>query len=98
MPTKKRSVSVAEAKQNLSELLGRVAFGRETVTILRRGKPMAKLVPVDTTEPPLHLADVQGWLDDDDPFFEHIDRIVAARKEHVPRAYRLGKKKGRRTR
>jgi prevent-host-death family protein len=97
MANRTHSVGVAEAKQNLSELLGRVAFGRETVTILRRGKPMAKLVPIDP-EAATHLADVQGWLDDDDSFFEDIERIVAARKKRAPRAYRLGKSKDRRDR
>jgi len=37
-------VNVHEAKTRLSELLRRVAAG-ESVVILRRGKPAAKLVP-----------------------------------------------------
>lgn len=37
------AVSVAEAKARLSELLARVEAG-ETVSITRRGKPVAKLV------------------------------------------------------
>lgn len=91
MTSRKRNVSVAEAKQNLSELLGRVAFGGETVTILRRGKPMAKLVPIGADSEPGHLADVQGWLDDDDPFFESVERVVASRAAAPPRAYRSAK-------
>lgn len=77
------SVSVAEAKKSLSELLGRVAFGRETITIEKRGKPMARLVPVELT-PKRHPADIKGWLDDDDPFFQYIDEIVKNR--HLPRS------------
>ncbi len=40
------SLNVAEAKKRFSDLLGRVAFGGETFLITRRGKPMAKLVPL----------------------------------------------------
>ena len=44
------SLNVAEAKKQFSDLLGRVAYGGETIVITRRGKPMAKLVPPDTPE------------------------------------------------
>jgi prevent-host-death family protein len=84
---KKRSVSVADAKRGFSDLLGRVAYGGETVLITRRGKPMAKLVPVEREERKTRFADV-GWLDDDDPFFEIVDEIVAARARHKPRVLR----------
>ncbi len=40
------SLNVAEAKKRFSDLLGRVAFGGETILITRRGNPMAKLVPL----------------------------------------------------
>jgi prevent-host-death family protein len=80
------AVNVAEAKQQLSELLGRVAFGGETVVIMRRGRPMAKLVPVGG-ETPGHLAEVEGFLDNDDPFFAEIDDIVE-RRRHRPRVVR----------
>lgn len=78
-------LNVAEAKKSFSDLLGRVSYGGETILITRRGKPVAKLSPV-TAEEPGHLADVRGWLDDDDPFFAEIDRIVADRAKHRPRA------------
>jgi len=81
--TKTVAVSVAEAKKSLSELLGRGAYGRETITIQKRGKPMARLVPV--AKPPVgHLADVKGWLPNDDPFFTYIEEIV--RNRHTPRS------------
>ncbi len=44
------SLNVAEAKRRFSDLLGRVADGGETILITRRGKPMAKLVPVAQAE------------------------------------------------
>ncbi len=85
---KKRSVSVAEAKQNLSDILGRVAYGKETITITRRGKPVARLVPVDKGGRSLHLADAKGWLPADDTFFEIIERVIANRAKHRPRILR----------
>jgi prevent-host-death family protein len=84
---KNLAINVAEAKQQFSGLLGRVAYGGETVTITRRGKPMAKLVPVETADAAPHLADVDGWLKDDESFFDDIDRIVQDRGGHAPRAY-----------
>ena len=62
----KTQVSVAEVKQHLADLLGRVAYGKERVTITRRGKPMAMLIPVGEVKL-RHLADAQGWLDEHDP-------------------------------
>ena len=44
------SLNVAEAKKRFSDLLGRVAYGGETIVITRRGKPMAKLVPTGAAE------------------------------------------------
>ena len=78
-------VNVADAKRHFSELLGRVAYGKETITITRRGKPMAKLVPIGTDEDVPHMADIQGWLDEDDAFFTTIDTIVAQRETHTAR-------------
>ena len=81
------SVNVAEAKKRLSDLLGRVAYGGESVLITRRGRPMARLVPPEPPEAGESLAGVRGWLENQDPFFDHIDRAVAARARHRPRAY-----------
>ena len=86
-------VSVAAAKNHLSELLGRVAYGGETVLITRRGRPMAKLVPPDVLAPGEGLADVQGWVDDDHPFLTAVNDIVAARRRHLPRI--LPRRRGR---
>jgi prevent-host-death family protein len=81
------SVNVAEAKKRLSDLLGRVAYGGETVLITRRGRPMARLVPPGPPEAAEGLAGVQGWLEDGDPFFDRVDEAVTARARHKPRAY-----------
>ncbi len=85
---KKTGVNVAEAKRSLSDLLGRVAYGKETITISRRGKPMAKLVPIGADEEKPHPAEIRGWLDEGDAFFATINTIVASRKKHVPRTLR----------
>jgi prevent-host-death family protein len=78
-----KTINVAEAKKHFSELLGQVAYGKKHILITKRGKPMARLVPADETEN--HLSNARGWLEDDDPFFETIDRIVDERSKHVPR-------------
>jgi prevent-host-death family protein len=80
------SFNVAEAKRRFSEIVGQVSYGGATVIITRRGKPMAKLVPVDTPDATAHLADVKGWLERDDPFFSAIEEIIARRPLHYPRA------------
>lgn len=78
-------VSVAQAKQHFSDLLGRVAYGKEHITITRRGKPMVILVPIDRGRRTSHLADARGWLEKDDPFFATMERIVNERLTHRPR-------------
>ena len=85
MVKKTQSLSVAQAKARMSELIGRVAFGGASFTITQRGRPMAKLVPVQDDVAVRHLGDVRGWLAEDDPFFDHIDGIVRARAAHRPR-------------
>lgn len=77
-------LNAEEASQNFSDLLGRVRDG-ETVLITQRGRPVAKLVPASAEDGPSHLADVKGWLDDDDPFFAAVDEIVEARFQNRPR-------------
>lgn len=87
MSARKARVNVAEAKRSFSELLGRVAYGHESITILKRGRPMARLVPVDP-QARRPLADFKGWLSDDDPFFEAMDRILAERHARPARVLR----------
>lgn len=54
--------SVAEAKKHFSELLSRVAFGGERITIAKRGKPLAMLVPPAAEPGPDHASRVRGCL------------------------------------
>jgi prevent-host-death family protein len=84
MAQRSSRVSVADAKKSLSQLLGRVAYAQESITILKRGRPMARLVPV-TDRRRSSLADVKGWLDPKDPFFAIMDQILTARHTRRPR-------------
>lgn len=80
------SLNIAEAKKRLSELVGRVAHGGEEILLTRRGRPMARLVPVRDEEPTSPLAHLEGWLDEDDEFFELMDEIVRNRATDPPRS------------
>ena len=44
---KQQVVSTVEVRKHLSELLGRVAYGGETILMSKRGRPMAKLAPAN---------------------------------------------------
>jgi prevent-host-death family protein len=68
------SISVAEVRKNLVEVLGQVAFGQHSFLITKKGKPVARIVPVAPSEltTPRSLADISGWLDSDDPFFRDL--------------------------
>jgi prevent-host-death family protein len=86
-------VNVAEAKRRFSDLLGRVAYGGESVVITRRGRAMARLVPLEQTAGREHMGNLKGWLEDDDPYFQTIEQIVRERVRHRPRAQRRSPKK-----
>lgn len=49
-------VGVKEVRNNLSDLLKRVEAG-EQITITRRGRPVARIVPNRAELPPLELGD-----------------------------------------
>ena len=40
-------VSVSRMKETLSEILNRVAFGRERIVVASRGKPKAAVISID---------------------------------------------------
>jgi len=77
---REETITVAEAKKQISTLLRRVAFGKETILITRRGRPMARLIPHDAEPVEPGLGSVRGWLSDDDPFLAAVDEIVTARQ------------------
>jgi prevent-host-death family protein len=56
------TVNVHQAKTHLSQLLERVSAGDEVV-IAKAGKPVARLVPLDTAKPKRRLGLLRGHLD-----------------------------------
>ena len=81
-------LNLTDVKERLDDLVDRVTETGETILFLQSGKPVAKLVPAGSEDEPSHLADVEGWLEDSDPFFAAIDEIVEARSQHRPRVIR----------
>ena len=77
--------SVAEAKKHFSELLSRVAYGRERIMIAKRGKPLAMLVPPAAEAGSDHPGKVEGWLENSDPLFKIMSQVVKDRQKHFPR-------------
>jgi prevent-host-death family protein len=49
-----QTISLAEAKARLSELVDRASRG-ESISITRRGKPVATLTPAETPRKPIDL-------------------------------------------
>ena len=51
MPTTKTSgdvaVTTAAARKNFSDLINRVAYGKDRVVLTRRNKPLAAVVPIE---------------------------------------------------
>jgi prevent-host-death family protein len=84
-----QNVSVADARQHLSEILGKVAYGGEAFLITKKGRPMARLVPVDQPKPsrkkPKSASEIKGWLEDDDPFWTHLERIREDQRAEKPK-------------
>ncbi len=81
--TDMEEINIVQAKKQFSELLNEVAQNGKNILITKRGKPIARLAPV--REEKRKLGDVKGWLENDDPFFEKIDRLVENRLTHIPR-------------
>lgn len=65
-------VNLADAKAHLSELLNRVEAG-ETVEILRRGKPVAQLVPVKKAKKPIDIEQLRALVASQTPPDEPVD-------------------------
>ena len=53
------TVTLADAKARLSELVERAASG-EAVTITRRGKPVARITPIETARKPIDVDRLQA--------------------------------------
>jgi antitoxin (DNA-binding transcriptional repressor) of toxin-antitoxin stability system len=81
------SLDIADASPEVSALVRQVSALGESILFTQQGQPVAKLVLAGTHEDPVHLAQVQGFLEDGDPFLAAIEEIVEARFRHLPRAF-----------
>jgi prevent-host-death family protein len=70
-----KTVNLADAKAHLSELIDGVVGG-DTVEILRRGKPVARLVPVDSTKKPIDMALLTSLTDSMPPSDESSEDFI----------------------
>lgn len=57
-----KNVNLADAKARLSELVERAAAG-ESVCITRRGKPVARLVPIDEPKKPIDVEALRALIE-----------------------------------
>jgi len=90
------TLSVAEAKAKLSEILNRVRERGERYVIQRHGKPVAAVVPIEDL-PLEHRLQADDWLNafldlgpDGDEFADILDEIVRERAANPPRDVDLG--------
>ena len=70
-------VNVHEAKTHLSRLLDRAQAGEEIV-LAKAGKPVARLVPLDSGSPVRRPGGLAGTVDADDFFDPLPDDEIAA--------------------
>ena len=79
-----RSVSIADLKSHLSQLVGEVQFAGGRLIIEKHGKPVAMLVPIEGARAE-GLLGLLGAFDDAPGFAEVLDEVVASRKADRPR-------------
>jgi prevent-host-death family protein len=68
-------VNIHEAKTHLSKLLGRVALGEEVI-IAKAGKPVAKLVAIDTEPKTRVLGSAKGEFVVPDDFNDPLPKEI----------------------
>jgi prevent-host-death family protein len=69
------TVSLAEAKAHLSELIDRVEAG-ETIEITRRGKLVARLTAAEKPRAPVSIAALRAFTDKLPPSTDSAARLV----------------------
>jgi len=80
----KETVSIADAKKHLSDILGKVAYKGERITITKRGKPIAEIVPLGEKKP-RHIVEVVGKIVAPEDFTKAIENIISQRRRLKPR-------------
>ncbi len=68
-------VNIHEAKTHLSRLLERVAVGEEVI-IAKAGKPVAKLVPIESSRPRFKLGSAKGEFVVPDDFNDPLPKEI----------------------
>jgi prevent-host-death family protein len=68
-------INVHEAKTHLSKLLERVAMGEEVI-IAKAGKPVAKLVAIQSERPGFKLGSAQGEFVVPDDFNDPLPKEI----------------------
>lgn len=74
------SLSTGEAKADFSKVIDRVAFGKERITLTRRGRPLAVVVPVEDLEALEALEDAEDLRDAE----AALKEFEASGKESIP--------------
>jgi prevent-host-death family protein len=74
------SISSADFRQHLGDVLDRVAFGKERVLLTRRGRQVAAVVPVEELEALERSTTGSG----SEPDTASAARAVRGRYSHVP--------------
>ncbi len=71
-------IAASKVRQDLSDTLNRVAHGRQRVVLVRRGKEIAALIPIEdlrlleALEDPINLADARASLAEANKILEVI--------------------------
>lgn len=80
------SMSAADARENLAEVINRVAYGDERIVLTRHGKALVAMVPLDDLEA---LDRFQDYLDAQlaDEAWEEYQREGGIPIEEVERKY-----------
>ena len=68
-------VNIHEAKTHLSRLLERVAIGEEVI-IAKAGKPVARLVPIESSRPRFRLRSAKGQFVVPDDFNDPLPKEI----------------------
>ena len=79
-----RSLSIAQLKAHLSEILGEVQHARAQIVIEKHGKPVAMLVPV-AAERPAGLLALVGSFDDEPGYAKALEAAVKGRRKEGKR-------------
>lgn len=74
------SISLAEAKAHLSELVDRVEAG-ESIEITRRGKPIARLSAVTEARKPIDVAALKALTDAMSPATQSAASLVRSMRD-----------------